>query len=369
MFKYYCAVDDAITYFTTRINKLDDIGVYAERVYKKHPALEKQFKRVLRPGIELQKILDDALPRTMPDEEFFFKLDNTYNGERHRIINPAWMLFGSYSQFDEKPDLGILINHLRRMPQHERDILFVNYLYDLEVPEATQELYNDITEDNCGNLFSVIRDCQLDASTRGRLIDIYANFDEYIDRIEAMLKPAVDLIVKNESVYADNVARIEACIDECGGVCGYMQQIHNYKMRDTGKHRVHLCVLIPFAVSIRNGIVANLDTYIGVGINEIVLLRNSDEENKKISNLFKMLSDETRLDILKTICKRPMYGLEIAEAFDISAPTVSYHMRKLYFGNFAESYFEEGRNYYRANKDGIRYFIKEIEKYLLDDDD
>lgn len=364
MLKYYCVVDDAITYYTDRVNKLMVLSDYAERLYKRHPALEKQFKRVLRPCVELERKLNESIKGTAPDAEVFFKLDHTVNGEKHRLLNPAWMLLGSFAGLEEQPTLETIIARLRRMSQCERDILFINYLRDLEAEEATKELYYDITEDNCGNLFTVLRGCALEQFTRGRLIDLYANFDEYVDRLETIIRPAVDIIIENAELYEESVKKCAETIDECGGISGYMLKRHKYAMSVGGAHRAHLCVLMPYSISLRDGIIENLDTYIGVGIDEIIALRNSSRENLKLSNMFKMLSDETRLEILQAICKRAMYGLEIAEQFNISASTVSYHMRKLNRGGFTESYFDSGKTYYRANRDGIRHFIKDIEEYL-----
>lgn len=369
MFKYYCAVDDAITYFTDRINNGVRLTDYVESICARHPTIEKQFRKLLRPSLELERKLNEVITEIEPDAEFFFRYDKTANGDTHRIINPAWMLLGSFAETDRRPTLESLIERLRRMPQHEMDRMFVNYLHDLEVEEATKELYCDISEENCGNLFTILRGCALEQSTRSKLIDIYANFDEYVDRLKETLEPAVDVITKNEDIYAELVLKLEELLDGCGGVAGYMKTEHNYTMKiSNANHYAHILVLAPHTVSVRDGIMENNGTFIGVSIKEIIALRNSDRENLKISNMFKMLSDETRLEILQAICRREMYGLEIAEDFSISAPTVSYHLRKLNIAGFTESYFEGGKTYYRASRDGIRHFIKDIENYLSSED-
>ena len=84
----------------------------------------------------------------------------------------------------------------------------------------------------------------------------------------------------------------------------------------------------------------------------------------KIAARFKILSDETRLEILHCICARPCYGLELAEIFNITAPTVSYHMNKLVFNGFVESSLEGGKVYYKPNREEIESFLESVKKFL-----
>ncbi len=45
--------------------------------------------------------------------------------------------------------------------------------------------------------------------------------------------------------------------------------------------------------------------------------------------VLKALADETRLEIVRMLCKEQLCGGEILERFDITQPTLSYHMRIL----------------------------------------
>lgn len=45
--------------------------------------------------------------------------------------------------------------------------------------------------------------------------------------------------------------------------------------------------------------------------------------------LFKALSDETRLRIVEMLCREEMCGCHILKAFQITQPTLSYHMKIL----------------------------------------
>lgn len=45
--------------------------------------------------------------------------------------------------------------------------------------------------------------------------------------------------------------------------------------------------------------------------------------------IFKALSDETRLEIVKLISKKELYACDILQSFKITQPTLSYHMKLL----------------------------------------
>lgn len=72
-------------------------------------------------------------------------------------------------------------------------------------------------------------------------------------------------------------------------------------------------------------------------------------------NLFKALSDETRLEIIKITSKRPWYNRELADYFNLSTATLSYHLNLLL--NLGILNFEpsiKNRYYYTTNKKNLK---------------
>ncbi len=51
-------------------------------------------------------------------------------------------------------------------------------------------------------------------------------------------------------------------------------------------------------------------------------------EEKAVA-LFKCLADRSRLQILKSLCREPMYVERLAERLGLTPPTVSFHLKKL----------------------------------------
>lgn len=75
--------------------------------------------------------------------------------------------------------------------------------------------------------------------------------------------------------------------------------------------------------------------------------------------LFKCLSDKSRLQILKSLAIEDMYVERLAERLGITAPTVSFHLKKLSEAGAVNSYKSQYYMMYSLNK-------KVFEKNILD---
>ncbi|HMM22026.1 MAG TPA: winged helix-turn-helix domain-containing protein [Selenomonadales bacterium] len=84
----------------------------------------------------------------------------------------------------------------------------------------------------------------------------------------------------------------------------------------------------------------------------------------KYKNLFKALSDAKRLEIVRLTSKRPWYNKELADYFDLTSATLSYHINLLLdlgILNFEPS--DYNRYYYTTNKETLKAFFE----YALED--
>jgi ArsR family transcriptional regulator len=75
--------------------------------------------------------------------------------------------------------------------------------------------------------------------------------------------------------------------------------------------------------------------------------------NKDYVILFKALADETRLAILDMLSKEELCACHILEEFDITQPTLSYHMKILVESGLVDSRKEGTWMRYRINADKI----------------
>lgn len=79
--------------------------------------------------------------------------------------------------------------------------------------------------------------------------------------------------------------------------------------------------------------------------------------------IFKALGDETRVKILEMLSKEKLCACKILEDFNITQPTLSHHMKKLYEAGLV-TFEKDGKwNHYQINRsklNDINNFINRI---------
>ncbi|MFR4350294.1 MAG: metalloregulator ArsR/SmtB family transcription factor [Roseburia sp.] len=85
--------------------------------------------------------------------------------------------------------------------------------------------------------------------------------------------------------------------------------------------------------------------------------------------LFKCLSDKSRLQILKSLAIEDMYVERLAERIGISAPTVSFHLKKLTDAKAVTSYKSQYYMMYSLNKSIFETSILDILQEKSDEAD
>ena len=72
------------------------------------------------------------------------------------------------------------------------------------------------------------------------------------------------------------------------------------------------------------------------------------------AGLFKLLSDENRLKILNALSEKDMYVELLAERLQLSAPTVSFHMKKLQAAGLVDAHREQYYTVFSIRKDAFQ---------------
>ncbi len=85
--------------------------------------------------------------------------------------------------------------------------------------------------------------------------------------------------------------------------------------------------------------------------------------------LFKCLSDKSRLQILKSLAIEDMYVERLAERLGLTAPTVSFHLKKLADAGAVTSYKSQYYTMYSLNKDIFETSILDIIRKKSDEAD
>ena len=93
-------------------------------------------------------------------------------------------------------------------------------------------------------------------------------------------------------------------------------------------------------------------------------VRKEDEEYKQAAKVFKALADPTRLRILSIVESESMMITGIVEKFNLSQPTVSYHIRILENAGLVKT-VKKGREVYCSLvKKGVLKKALELTKWI-----
>lgn len=81
--------------------------------------------------------------------------------------------------------------------------------------------------------------------------------------------------------------------------------------------------------------------------------------------LFKILSDQKRLEMIMLLNKRPWYTHELAKALKISAPAITYHFNFLDRLDILSTNRQEHRIYYSIDKQKLQYLFKNASQLIF----
>jgi DNA-binding transcriptional ArsR family regulator len=92
---------------------------------------------------------------------------------------------------------------------------------------------------------------------------------------------------------------------------------------------------------------------------------STEQIGDKISQVFKIISDRTRMEILRAIIKEPTYGKLLAEKLNLTTATISHHVEVLKSINLIAEKRIKNIKYFEANEDEIKRFFDEGIEYLF----
>jgi biotin operon repressor len=80
-------------------------------------------------------------------------------------------------------------------------------------------------------------------------------------------------------------------------------------------------------------------------------MSSTPQSTRDLALLLKVIADETRLRILGALASESLTGKDLAERLDLSAPTISHHMRKLVEAGIVVTTPDAQRQWYQLNSD------------------
>ncbi|HEX2937878.1 MAG TPA: metalloregulator ArsR/SmtB family transcription factor [Ruminiclostridium sp.] len=86
--------------------------------------------------------------------------------------------------------------------------------------------------------------------------------------------------------------------------------------------------------------------------------------NQNLTNALKVLSDSTRLEILRLLILQPTYGKIIADRLHLTTATISHHLDVLSSAHLIHESRNGNTKYFSADEDKIQKLVDELNDYL-----
>ena len=86
--------------------------------------------------------------------------------------------------------------------------------------------------------------------------------------------------------------------------------------------------------------------------------------NQNLTNALKVLSDSTRLEILRLLILQPTYGKILADRLHLTTATISHHLEVLSSAHLIHESRDGNTKYFSADEDEIQKLIAELNDYL-----
>lgn len=107
--------------------------------------------------------------------------------------------------------------------------------------------------------------------------------------------------------------------------------------------------------------------YVGVLHSTVVEACDSPFDDSKLTKTLKVMGDKSKFEIMRLVSEEPKFGLQLAQALDISTATISHHMAQLEEMDLIRTERDSNRVYYSLNRETVEYVVKNLNKLFLED--
>lgn len=234
----------------------------------------------------------------------------------------------------------------------------------------------DFTDDSSGQepltaskFMQLVLAQSLPDSTKVSILDTYNQYTSLIDEAAFFLKPVIRIL----SQEYESLKRLVSFFTKDLSSLGYpefLAQMSHLKFDADASY-----LLRPFVFGMDTNIGSDivpqtLCLYCGILRRDLShMLSESLPSAEDVYNVYHVLGDKTRFDILCYLRGRKAYGQELSNYFNLSRNTIHHHMNKLVNSNMVQCTMEGNRVYYFLNQDALHSMVHRQYELFCDEQD
>lgn len=321
---------------------------------------EELYIKILEVAIQMQQTMRENLEVEKGRIDFYFK----------EIIKDYLCFNDFVLQYDfinYKDTLEDVVNRSLKLDDKERLLEFAKLITEYRTQGVTDDLsgIQDLTD-----LIRLLDKCDFSNANKIKILNAYCDKEKYILELKEILQKTIQILRNNKKEYQ------------------FLEEhFHSYWTNFTSKNDMKDIVERNSNIEWNynpNGIVIQPllamperlsisipdepdqeDLFrIGVLIDEKVRVRNGASNTEEISNIMKVLSDKSKLDILNRIRDHSAYGKELSDELKLAKGTISHHMSSLIGIGIIDTVYESNRIYYKLNQERVSQIFDEIKEFF-----
>ena len=291
---------------------------------------------------------------------WFKKLENTYAS-----LAAMAVCFGPSDMYED-------INAWKKEIMNCSDSMRA-YLYMAIINQEETVLMDTNADYGIQDIVSCLDTSNYDDSTKWEVLKLYSKWESAMDEVLELIHETTILLTdKNEDIefletkfyeYWSGVLKTQSITD-------ILKRSLNieWNVSEAGI-QIQMTMFRPFSLSV------SVDKeqkdkkdmiHIGAVLDERMDSSTDAPSIDDVTRVGKIITDRTKLEILRFVKEKPKYGKEIADQLGLTTSTISYHMNALIELSFVTTRLDAGRIYYQTNVEKIQDSMDNIKRFFTD---
>ena len=205
-----------------------------------------------------------------------------------------------------------------------------------------------------------------------QILNILHHHEEHLEKVIQMLRMVIQLLKQN----MDKIQALEELFYEMWKkyehgdlLIRWLEQITGFKWSCNPFNLTLLpCIFLRSTVTMYISKNQTKPDVIRIGLQvDDILNQRPKMDEAHIIKFNKLISDTSKLEILRFLKDKEAYGKEIADNLDLKSATISYHMSTLIDLQLVKTAIRANKVYYTINRKQVEKYIEALKYYLLNE--
>lgn len=356
--KHVNLVDEAM-YILYHMANTPDVHQRIESLDGHFPKTEAAYKAKI--GV-LMNIYEDVKSKlTCPKE----KLEYYFKERADFMVNYASIAL-VYKRVCYDYTIEKLKEKVGTYSDHERLRIYADLIWDEEAENLEDDKLRTLDD-----LVEFLEKAPIKEAECWETIKIFKHQEKYFNEVIEIVEEVVHLLeahIKEITFLEQEFIRTWKKYEKDNAMVQFMQERFELKWKPSEEK----CIIIPalflflsLMISLKSRLQKEDVVRLGILFDDQVVLAQKMISNERVVKFGKIISDKSKVEILKFINHRSAYGKEIADALKLSTPTISYHVNALMDLGLVKTSIEANKVYYTVNKEAIENLLDDIKRFFL----